>query len=155
MCPLTIGLLQVFSERGRVLSEFDPIGHRLIQGLGRENALLLESKTTKIENLASSLQELSDILLDFVFVVGIDLTFTEHMDMSHCLKSLLSQHSDSFSLVLRQASAVHSPLTALHEPVAGWVKDSHDFCFVFSMSKEGMEGPLNCIGPLLDDIQGL
>eukprot|EP00557_Chaetoceros_sp_GSL56_P002219 CAMPEP_0176500882 /NCGR_PEP_ID=MMETSP0200_2-20121128/13836_1 /TAXON_ID=947934 /ORGANISM="Chaetoceros sp., Strain GSL56" /LENGTH=618 /DNA_ID=CAMNT_0017899675 /DNA_START=266 /DNA_END=2119 /DNA_ORIENTATION=- len=121
-CPPNIGLLQLYGKMTIGSSELDQIDHRLIQALigGNDVVLLLESKTSPVDNLCSVFQEMKHHLLDVIFVVGVDLTFVENITVAKYIKEICCKRSESFSSLLLQASVVDAPLTALSEPVVGW-----------------------------------
>lgn len=148
-CTPNVGLLEVYGKK-TITSELNHIGDRLTQALGGNDVvMLLESKTTPVEHLCRIFHGMNHHLLDVIFVIGIDLTFIENITVSKCLKGLLCKCSESCSSFLLQASAIDAPITALSEPVVGWIKHSNGSCLVVSIAEDGLESCLQFLRPII------
>lgn len=148
-CNPNLGLLQVYGKKA-IVSEMDDIDYRLIQALGgNDDILLLESKTTLVENLSNAFHEMNHHLLDVIFVIGVDLTFIENLKVSKCLKGLMCKRSESCASVLLQSSVTDAPLTALSGPLVGWIKHSNGSCFVVSIADDGIESCARILRPMI------
>jgi len=136
---LTIGLLEVLGSRAIDDSDDDDIGQRLLNVLGHDSCMLIETKTTDLQSLHHVLP-LMNRCLDVIFVVATDTTWLEHLDMAAQLRSLICKEAENMASLILQGAAYDEPTAALFESVAGLANFHNQSCLLMSLPNDGLEG---------------
>lgn len=146
---LTVGILEVVGSKG-IDSDEEDISERLLDVLDRENCMLIEHQKSNLDSMFDALRRINGCL-DLLFVVAVDTSFPENLDLASELRKLIRKEAKQMASLLREGSACDEPTSALFEPVVGLCnfRNTESSCLLVSIPNEGLEGAVTTTRSLL------
>lgn len=153
--PLTFGIIEVAGARHLSLDDniYD-FAEFFMNILGRDRFIMVEKHKSNIESCSDRIRSMNRSL-DIIFVVGIDMSWTESMGLSTQLKKLIHKEAKTMAQIIRDGAILDDPFTALFEPMVGMSNYDPSGTLIISLPGNSIESVLTSIRGLSKQILSL